>query len=186
MRLPVDPRGPCRPGPVIDSGDECSGDTAATLFLAREQILQITDRTAHRRVSVEDVVHDTDDLAVGLRNETMDRFVVIEEPAPGYARDLDRHGAGADALVEGVITVPQNRPWVEIRPCNIANDDVRRHHVLASHSTDASSISATSALVMQWQVRQLPRGFLGRRRGKSASPGPAAGISPPATPAISY
>src|SRR3954466_4076620 len=91
------------------------GDAAAARLLAREQILQIADRAEHRRVSVEDVVRDTDDLALALRNETMDRFVVIEQAAPSHACDLDRHGGGANALVKGVISVPQDQPLVEIR-----------------------------------------------------------------------
>src|SRR5262245_38410205 len=72
---PVGPRGPRRPGAVIDSGDEGPGDTAPASVLAREQILQIADRAEHRRVSVEEVVHDTDDPAAALRHETMDRLV---------------------------------------------------------------------------------------------------------------
>ena len=60
------------------------------------------------------MVDQADHDAVALCNERIHRNVLVEEPSPGRARDLQGQGGFAGAAVKGVIAVPKGKPGVEV------------------------------------------------------------------------
>src|SRR5207245_408258 len=92
-----------------------------------EKILQITDRSDGDRASVEYVVGEAEELAAALRDESVHRFVGVEETRPGHPRDFWGEGRRAGAAIKRVVAVPQREPLVVVFWNDRADGEVSGH-----------------------------------------------------------
>jgi hypothetical protein len=74
-----------------------------------------------------EVVRQAEEATRCFGHKAMHRLVVVEEARPRRFCHRHRYRRRADALVEGVVALPQRQPLVEVASTGIADFDVREH-----------------------------------------------------------
>src|ERR1700754_1174248 len=97
MRLPVD-----------------AAHAGASRRLRREQVLHVAVVFWIRGGAVIEEVRQAEQLAAVLRDQGMHGFGRVEETGPGDPRDLLRQRGAPGAAIEGVVSVPEGLPGVEV------------------------------------------------------------------------
>ena len=77
-------------------------------------------RAQHDRASVEDVVTETDQGVIELRNQSVNRLCRVEEPLPSALGYMRRQRGGAGPSVKGVVSLPEGKPALVVRGGDLA------------------------------------------------------------------
>jgi len=72
---------------------------------------------------MEEIVDEAEQLSVLLSDKRMHRLTLVEQALPGELGDLVRQCA----LVEAIVTRPQQRPLCEVRSCERTDDERSGH-----------------------------------------------------------
>src|SRR5688572_30668534 len=121
---PIDLGGARLVGRVIDRVDQLARNAGAPAARIDEQVVEIASRRDQPGRAMEQVVREADELAVALRHQAINRFLLLEETIPGCARRL----FGNARAIELLIALPQRQPPFEIRVAHRADDRVVALH----------------------------------------------------------
>src|SRR5215204_1566926 len=94
----------------VDAFDQGARGARAAVRPGDEQVLQVTVAPCRPRRRVEDRVREPDEAAVVLGDQAEEAVRALVQPAERVPGDLCRHLV----TVEGVVSVPERKPGVEI------------------------------------------------------------------------